>query len=114
MRWRSPAGNTADLLFERFASLDSPHLLVLRCQVTPVDFSGKKTWVYLESIERKTQPLSDPDVQLSIATRLNSAAFDAEKRAYINRLKTRATFSDIEVMSTRLAEIAGQRYWPKE
>lgn len=81
---------------------------------TPVDFSGKKTWVYLESIERKTQPLSDPDVQLSIATRLNSAAFDAEKRAYINRLKTRATFSDIEVMSTRLAEIAGQRYWPKE
>ncbi len=40
LRWRSPAGNTADLLFERFASLDSPHLLVLRCQVTPVDFSG--------------------------------------------------------------------------
>ena len=40
VRWRSPGGYTTDLAFERFASLDNPHLLVLRCQATPVDFSG--------------------------------------------------------------------------
>jgi len=80
----------------------------------PIDFSGKKTWVFLEAIDRRSQPLSDPDVQLTIAMRLDNAAFDAEKRAYIGRLKSRATFSDIEMMSARLAEIAGQRYWPKE
>jgi len=40
VRWRSPGGHTTDLAFERFASLDTPHLLVLRCQAMPVDFSG--------------------------------------------------------------------------
>jgi beta-phosphoglucomutase len=40
VRWRSPAGHTAHLRFERFASLADPHVLVLRCQVTPVDFEG--------------------------------------------------------------------------
>jgi len=40
VRWRSPAGRTVDLHFERFASLADPHLLALRCQVTPLDFEG--------------------------------------------------------------------------
>jgi trehalose/maltose hydrolase-like predicted phosphorylase len=40
VRWRSPAGNTVDLRFERFASLDDPHMLALRCQITPIDFEG--------------------------------------------------------------------------
>jgi beta-phosphoglucomutase len=40
VRWQSPAGRTVDVHFERFASLDDPHLLVVRCQVTPLDFSG--------------------------------------------------------------------------
>jgi beta-phosphoglucomutase len=41
MRWRSPTGNTLDLRFERFASLADQQVLGLRCQITPVDFSGK-------------------------------------------------------------------------
>lgn len=40
VRWRSPAGQTVELRFERFASLADPHVLGLRCQITPIDFNG--------------------------------------------------------------------------
>ncbi|MEH2412524.1 beta-phosphoglucomutase [Nostoc sp.] len=40
VRWRSPSGNTIDISFERFASLADPHVLALRCHLTPVDFDG--------------------------------------------------------------------------
>ncbi|MBN3896916.1 MAG: beta-phosphoglucomutase [Nostoc sp. NOS(2021)] len=40
LRWRSPSGNTIDISFERFASLADPHVLALRCHLTPVDFDG--------------------------------------------------------------------------
>jgi beta-phosphoglucomutase len=39
--WRSPAGQTMDLRFERFASLADPHLLAVQCRVTPLDFDGQ-------------------------------------------------------------------------
>ena len=38
--WRSPAGHTIYFHFERMVSMADKHLLVLRCQVTPVDFEG--------------------------------------------------------------------------
>ncbi|MGV0028375.1 beta-phosphoglucomutase [Phormidesmis priestleyi] len=40
VQWRSPNGKTIDLKFERFASLADQHVLALRCQITPIDFSG--------------------------------------------------------------------------
>ena len=40
VRWRSPTGKTLELRFERFASLADPHVLGLRCQITPIDFNG--------------------------------------------------------------------------
>ncbi|MDM9581642.1 beta-phosphoglucomutase [Nostoc sp. GT001] len=40
VRWRSPNGNTIDISFERFASLADPHVLALRCHLTPIDFEG--------------------------------------------------------------------------
>jgi trehalose/maltose hydrolase-like predicted phosphorylase len=40
VRWRSPAGRTVALYFERFASLDDPHALAIRCEITPTDFEG--------------------------------------------------------------------------
>ncbi|WP_445626337.1 beta-phosphoglucomutase [Nostoc sp. DSM 114167] len=40
LRWRSPSGNTIDISFERFASLADPHVLALRCHLTPIDFEG--------------------------------------------------------------------------
>ncbi len=41
LRWRSPAGHTLDLDFERFVSLADPHVLALQCRVTPLDFEGQ-------------------------------------------------------------------------
>ncbi|MBI3915365.1 MAG: glycoside hydrolase family 65 protein [Chloroflexi bacterium] len=41
VRWRSPRGHTVDLSWARFASLADPHLLALRCHVTPLDFDGE-------------------------------------------------------------------------
>lgn len=38
--WRSPNGNTVKLHFERTISMADEHVLVIRCQVTPVDFEG--------------------------------------------------------------------------
>ncbi len=35
VRWRSPAGKTLDLQFERFASLADQHVVALRCRITP-------------------------------------------------------------------------------
>ncbi|KAM3101503.1 glycoside hydrolase family 65 protein [Phormidesmis sp. 146-35] len=40
VRWRSPNGKTIELKFERFASLADQNVLALRCQITPIDFSG--------------------------------------------------------------------------
>lgn len=40
VRWRSPGGRIVDLQFERFASQADPHVLALRCQITPIDFDG--------------------------------------------------------------------------
>ena len=40
VRWRSPAGKTVDLRFERFASLADHQVLGLRCQITPINFNG--------------------------------------------------------------------------
>ncbi len=39
VRWRSPAGDRATLVFERFASLADEHLLCIRCQIVP-EFDG--------------------------------------------------------------------------
>ncbi len=38
--WRSPRGHTVKLHFERLASMADEHLLMLRCQITPIDFTG--------------------------------------------------------------------------
>lgn len=40
IRWRSTAGQTVDLRFQRFMSLADPHVLALCCTVTPIDWSG--------------------------------------------------------------------------
>jgi beta-phosphoglucomutase len=41
VRWRSPAGQTVDFHFERFASLADPHVLAVQCRITPLDFDGR-------------------------------------------------------------------------
>jgi len=39
VKWISPSGRAAALTFERFVSLADPHILLIRCHVTP-DFEG--------------------------------------------------------------------------
>src|SRR4030095_13555080 len=39
-RWQSSTGQTVDIHYERFMSLADKNVLVVRCQITPVDFSG--------------------------------------------------------------------------
>lgn len=41
--WRSPGGKELELTFERFISQTDQHLAVMRCRVTPLNFSGKVT-----------------------------------------------------------------------
>jgi kojibiose phosphorylase len=41
VRWRSPGGQTVELVFERFASLADPHILGVRCRITSVDVAGE-------------------------------------------------------------------------
>ncbi len=40
VRWRSPGGQTVEVDFERFASMDNPHVMVVRCRVASVNFTG--------------------------------------------------------------------------
>lgn len=39
-RWQSSTGQTVDIRYERFISLADKNVMVIRCQLTPVDFSG--------------------------------------------------------------------------
>ena len=70
-------------------------------------------WLYLESISQKSRPLSDRDVQLEIAKTLSTDAESVEKQNYIEHLKKRASFSDMDAMVKTLVEAAAERYWPK-
>jgi hypothetical protein len=81
---------------------------------TPFDLGSDKTWLYLESIDAQSRPLSDQTVQLVIANRLFAQAFKAEKDNYIDKLKQRATFTAIPDMASQLTDVAAARYWPKE
>jgi hypothetical protein len=72
-----------------------------------------KAWLFLESVERGDRPLSDKDVQLEIAGLLEGRALDEQKRAYLDRLKERASFTDVDSMAAMLAQIAAARYWPE-
>lgn len=40
VRWRSPGGHTVDVTFERFASMASPHVMVVRCRIASINFAG--------------------------------------------------------------------------
>src|SRR5919204_1322469 len=39
-RWQSSTGQTVDIRYERFISLADKNVMVIRCRITPMDFSG--------------------------------------------------------------------------
>ena len=96
VRWRSPTGKTVELRFERFASLADPHVLGLRCQITPIDFNGTIAvqsnlngypenqgfdhWEQLDSVSERLRPQGtleqgrleqglEPEIWLQVRTR---------------------------------------------
>ncbi len=77
----------------------------------PVAYGGNTAWLYLESIERVNRPLSDVDVQLEILKTITDQRLQVQLDRYINRLRERASFSDVNEMTQRLIGIAEQRYW---
>ena len=42
-RWQSRTGQTVDICYERFISLADKNVMVIRCRITPVDFTGPIT-----------------------------------------------------------------------
>lgn len=100
VQWRSPAGHTLNFHFERMISMADEHVMVLRCQITPVDFEGAikveasinghsdnhgvKHWECLnQGIEAHLthvwlhQRCSASGIEIGIATQLTSSEKDA-------------------------------------
>jgi hypothetical protein len=76
----------------------------------PVPFNRRQAWIYLETITKIERPLYD--AQLLIENALRDTRGRIERYRYIERLKQRASFTDIDEMTERLMRIAGQRVLP--
>lgn len=75
----------------------------------PVTVPGGFMWVKFENIEQQTVPLYD--AQLSIQASLQNRRSREEAARFVDRLKRRASFTDLVVMTQRLADIAEDRYF---
>lgn len=79
--WRSPKGHTLHLHFERMTSMAEEHVLVVRCQITPVDFVGE--------IEVKASINTDSDNQgVKHWERLNAGSTDNSAWLQLRSLKS--------------------------
>jgi hypothetical protein len=77
--------------------------------VGPIAFNKDLYWMKLESLETQSRALYD--VQLQIENALRGRRAELERIRYIDRLKDRASFSDLEVMTDRLMRFARERAW---
>ena len=62
--WTSPKGKTVEIRIERLVSYEMEHIMAIRYEVTPVNFSGKICFVSklqgeVENHTRKTNPIVD-------------------------------------------------------
>lgn len=67
-------------------------------------------WLYLEKVDRKE--VSMYEVQLQLERYLRDVGEDKRRREYINELKARASYTNIDDMVNRLTSIAAERYGP--
>lgn len=99
VRWRSPLGNTATFVFERFASLADEHLLCMRCRVTPefdgtleiraslngnMDNEGYAHWDWIGQAEKDSvyylhNRTRSTKIDLALAMRLTASAAPSRK-----------------------------------
>ncbi len=106
VHWRSPSGERATLIFERFASLAQPHLLCLRCRVCP-EFEG--TIEFRTGIEGHTDNLGVTHFNWVDQGVRDSTAF----------LRTRTRQSNIEIAYALQALLTSGKeteraYWDAE
>jgi len=98
VRWSSPAGSEASLVFKRFASLADEHLLCIRCQITPqfegtveiraglignMDNEGFAHWHWVNQGERSGvyylhNRTRSSNIELGLAMRLTSSLTPAQ------------------------------------
>lgn len=81
----------------------------------PIEYqtgSGRKFvgWVFMEKIERKSVPMYEAQLQLERV--LREYGESKRRKQYIDELKSRASFTNIDEMTDRLLTIAEERYGP--
>lgn len=74
----------------------------------PFDVDSSVFWLKLERIDRRSMDLYD--AQLTIERELQNKRVQEAKARYIERLKQRASFTNIDEMTERLVRIAAERY----
>lgn len=91
---------------------DAARQLVPGKYVGPFDWGSDKAWLYLEEIRREVR--SQYDAQLAIENELRNRRSAVQRYRYIQRLKDRAAFTDIEEMTARLVGFAAERCLPAD
>ncbi len=122
VRWTSPQGCTATLVFERFASLEDEHLLCLRCQVLP-EFDGSVEFraslnvnmdnegiVHWTHIDQRFHEVSgaEPVVHLSSRTR-NSGIHLAMAMRLVGAAPLQPEFWDVPGVPTLCVSLPASR-----
>lgn len=75
--------------------------------VGPISFKGSAYWIKLERIWKVSEDLYS--AQLFLENRLAQGKNDYEKYKFVDRLKKRASFTDVDVMTDRLLALAEDR-----
>ncbi|MBX3388985.1 MAG: peptidyl-prolyl cis-trans isomerase [Phycisphaeraceae bacterium] len=75
--------------------------------VGPISFRGSAYWIKLERIWKVSEDLYA--AQLFLENRLAQGKNDYEKYKFVDRLKKRASFTDVDVMTDRLLALAEDR-----
>lgn len=76
----------------------------------PLTHGQARYWLFLETVRRKSRSIYD--AQLEIEQFLRERQAGIGKAHYIDRLKKRASFTDLDQMTARLVQIAQDRYLP--
>lgn len=77
----------------------------------PIEVSAGKAWLYLESIQERSQELYD--AQLVLEDRIREERFNRALERYFTRLANRMNISDTSDVVEQLAQIAERRYLPQ-
>lgn len=75
----------------------------------PIELDNSTAWITLDSIDARTRSLYD--AQLAIENYLREGRSTEERNLYIDRLRRRASMTNVDDMRDRLVEIAADRFY---